>query len=119
MTKLQIAELNEKDARDTAMLLLDHEPVDQDGPGMLNAGHVAEVCAQDWGLYTTLTDNLAKTLALLEDLLPDPAQRELVTQRATAVLDRLEAAPKSRGWRRRARIGRRKRWYEVPDEAAR
>jgi hypothetical protein len=86
---------------------------------MLNAAHVAGVCAEDWGLYTTLTDNLAKTLALLEGILPDLDQRELVTERATAVLGRLEAAPKSRGWRRRARIGRRIRWYEVPDEAAR
>jgi hypothetical protein len=28
----------------------------------------------------------------------------------------MEEAPKSRGWRRRAKIGRRMRWYETPDE---
>ena len=119
LTKLQIAELNEKDARDTAMLLVDHELADHDGPGVLNAAHVADVCAQDWGLYTTLTDNLAKTQALLESILPDPRQREIVGERVADLLARLEAAPKSRGWRRRAKIGRRMRWYEVPDEAAR
>jgi hypothetical protein len=119
LTKLQIAELNEKDARDTAMLLLDHEPTDHDGPGMLNVAYVADLCAQDWGLFTTLTDNLAKTEALLERILPDLGQRQVVAERAARILARLETAPKSRGWRRRARIGRRKRWYELPDEAAR
>jgi hypothetical protein len=119
LTKLQIAELNEKDARDTAMLLLDHELADHDGPGVLNAAYVADVSAQDWGLHTTLSDNLAKTQALLDGILPDPQQRQIVGERAGALLARLEAAPKSRGWRRRAKIGRRMRWYEVPDEAKR
>ena len=119
LTKLQIAELNEKDARDTAMLLLDHELTDRDGPGALNVAYVADVCAQDWGFYTTLTDNLTKTQTLLEGILSDPEQRQIVDTRAGALLARLEVAPKSRGWRRRAKIGRRMRWYEVPDEAAR
>jgi hypothetical protein len=39
-----------------------------------------------------------------------------VADRAGALLANLEATPKSRGWRRRAKIGRRKRWYETPDE---
>jgi hypothetical protein len=119
LTKLQIAELNDKDARDTAMLLLDHELADRDGPGLLNASYVAEVCAEDWGLYTTITDNLGKIQELLETILPDPQQRQIVGERVAELLTRLEAAPKSRGWRRRAKIGRRMRWYEVPDEARR
>jgi hypothetical protein len=119
LTKLQIAELNDKDARDTAMLLLDHELADRDGPGLLNASYVAEVCAEDWGLYTTITDNLGKIQELLESILPDPQQRQIVGERVADLLARLEAAPKSRGWRRRAKIGRRMRWYEVPDEAKR
>jgi hypothetical protein len=119
LTKLQIAELNDKDARDTAMLLLDHELADRDGPGLLNASYVAEVCAEDWGLYTTITDNLGKIQELLESILPDPQQRQIVGERVADLLARLEAAPKSRGWRRRAKIGRRMRWYEVPDEARR
>ncbi len=119
LTKLQIAELNEKDARDTAMLLLDHELADHDGPGVLNVAYVAGVCADDWGLHTTLTDNLGKLHALLGGILPAPQQRELVDERVSALLTKLEEAPKSRGWRRRAKIGRRMRWYEVPDEAQR
>lgn len=116
LTKLQIAELNRKDASDTAMLLLGHALDSADGPGTLNVAHVTEVCAENWGLYTTVTDNLATTRQLLAELLPNADRRALVDERIGSLLDELEAAPKSRGWRRRAKIGRRKRWYEVPDE---
>jgi hypothetical protein len=119
LTKLQIAELNRKDAADTAMLLLGHELADHDGPGLLNIAYVAEVCGEDWGFYTTLTDNLAKTEALLADLVSEADQRQVVADRIERLLAELEAAPKTRGWRRRARIGRRMRWYETPDEATR
>ncbi|MDQ6816136.1 MAG: hypothetical protein M3018_01855 [Actinomycetota bacterium] len=71
------------------------------------------------GLYTTLTDNLGKTEALLDEILPDADQRQIVTERTGELLAALEAAPKTGGWRRRGRIGRRMRWYEKPDEASR
>jgi len=29
----------------------------------------------------------------------------------------MDAAPKSTGWKLRARLGERKRWYELPEEA--
>lgn len=119
LTKLQIAELNHKDASDTAMLLADHELADGDGAGMLNLRHVAELCASDWGLYTTVTDNLEKTRSLLEGILPEGAPRQRVKDRTGRLLSELEAAPKSGSWRRRAKIGRRMRWYQTPDEADR
>jgi len=31
----------------------------------------------------------------------------------------MEQAPKSRAWKLRAKIGRRKRWYETPEEVVR
>ena len=37
----------------------------------------------------------------------------------TALLAAIEAAPKSIGWRTRARVGERVRWYETPEEARR
>ncbi len=119
LTKLQIAELNQKDAHDTAMLLLGHELTETDGPGQLNMNYVADICGQDWGFYTTVTDNLSKTQTLLESILSETEHREVVAERTGVLLASLEAAPKTRGWRRRARIGRRMRWYETPDEASR
>lgn len=116
LTKLQIAQLNRKDASDTAMLLADHEPAQIDGPGLLNVARVSELCSSDWGLYTTVTDNLQTTQTLLPELLGDAAVRERVDTRLQTLVSDLEAAPKSGGWRRRAKIGRRKKWYQTPDE---
>jgi hypothetical protein len=119
LTKLQVAELNKKDAADAAMLLLEHEPADEDGPGKLNAARIAALCAADWGLYTTASDNLAKIRALLPELLADAQVREPVASRIDELVQRLEAEPKTRGWKLRAKIGRRKRWYEIPEEITR
>jgi hypothetical protein len=119
LTKLQIAELNQKDASDTAMLLADHELAETDGIGLLNVRRVSALCAESWGLYTTVTDNLQATRSLLPNILSDEQLRDKVDQRIEALVSELEIAPKSGGWRRRARIGRRMRWYQTPDEATR
>jgi len=119
LTKLQVAELNRKDASDAVMLLLDHELADDDGPGRLNAARVAELCAADWGLYTTVTDNLDNVQELVPELLEEEVDRTTVGARLRELERRLDAAPKSRGWKLRAKVGRRMRWYEVPEEVVR
>ncbi len=116
LTKLQIAQLNHKDASDTAMLLADHELGQTDGAGLLNVAYVSELCASNWGLYTTVTDNLHTTQTLLPELVGDATVCERVDQRVQTLLSDLEAAPKSGGWRRRAKIGRRMKWHQTPDE---
>jgi hypothetical protein len=119
LTKLQIAEVNRKDLSDAAMLLWDHEPADSDGPGQLNVARMAEVCGADWGLYTTVTDNLAACADLLGELVRDPGALATIAGRIGAVTGSLESAPKTMAWRMRARVGRRVRWYEVPEEVVR
>jgi hypothetical protein len=116
LAKLQVAEINRKDLTDAAMLLADHEPGDRDAPGRLNVAHVCEVCAADWGLYTTITDNLARLRELADEL---PIDGATLTARIDALAAALEDAPKTGRWRMRARIGRRKRWYETPEEVER
>ena len=119
LTKLQIAEVNRKDLSDTAMLLWDHEPATADGPGLLNLAPLVSLCGSDWGLYTTVTDNLAAGAELLDSLVPWPAHRGRIAARIAAVTDALAAAPKSTRWQLRAKVGRRKRWYETPEEVVR
>ena len=119
LTKLQIAEVNAKDLSDTAMLLWDHEPAAADGPGLLNLGPVVSRCAADWGLYTTVTDNLAAGGELLGSLVHAGADRSRIAMRMAAITDALAAAPKSMSWQLRAKVGRRKRWYELPEEVVR
>ena len=117
LTKLQIAELNEKDVGDALALLHGH-PVGEEDGASVNAARIAELCAADWGLWRTFTGNLAACHERLGRYdLPEAERREIAT-RIAAVAERVEREPKSRGWRLRARIGERKRWYETPEEVA-
>jgi hypothetical protein len=118
LTKLQIVELNEKDVRDTVLLFYGHEVADRDGDS-INGARIAELCGNDWGLWRTITANLerCRELAGDYDLPADGAQR--ITSRIDQLLAEIEARPKSRGWRLRARVGERKRWYELPEEVDR
>jgi hypothetical protein len=121
LTKLQIVQLNHKDVLDAARLLLNHELSDDDGdlPGVdcLSNQRILSVTAGDWGWHTTLSDNLAK---VARGLPKELAEREatVVVRRAEVLLEVMAAAPKSTRWKARALVGRRKAWYELPEEVA-
>lgn len=119
LTKLQIAEINAKDISDVAMLLWDHEPAAGDGPGKLNVTRVAALCAADWGLYTTITGNLEACADQLGGFIPGVADRDRIGSRIGAITEALRAAPKTMSWQLRARVGRRVRWYQLPEEVTR
>jgi hypothetical protein len=111
LTKLQIIELNEKDVRDTVALLLEHD-VTEDDSGV-NAPQFAALCCEDWGLSHTITHNLASVRERVGAYAVDGGA---IATRIDALLDRVECTPKSRSWRIRAKVGERKRWYELPEE---
>jgi len=110
LQKMQIVHINEKDLIDTIMLLLEH-PLTEDDEGV-NMALVARVCGKDWGWSRTLTMNLGKVrqAAAVYDLSEDEQLR--VERQVDAALARIEAEPKSMGWKMRARIGDRKKWYQ-------
>jgi len=114
LEKMQIVELNLKDVKDTLVLLLEH-PVAGDGASVeeIDAQYVAEVLAEDWGFYYTVTLNLEKVERFLPDFEAiDPAQGEVIRGRVEQVRAAMEGADKSRKWRIRARIGPKKKWYQ-------
>ena len=115
LTKLQIIELNEKDVRDTVLLFHGHAVAANDEGGV-NGERIAELCGSDWGLWRTITGNLERCREMLGQYELPAADRERVGERIGAVLRRIEEAPKSRGWKLRAKIGERKRWYDLPEE---
>jgi hypothetical protein len=115
LTKLQIVELNARDATD-AVALLHHHPVAEHDDDALNAGRSAELCAGDWGLWRTVTANLDRVADAAGRLALDDGDRDAVRARVAELRARIEAEPKSRGWRLRARVGERKRWYDLPEE---
>lgn len=123
LTKLQIVELNEKDARDICHLLSAF-PVSGDSPGedgpQIDRQRFCEVLGADWGWWRTVTGNLSK-LALLvgdhPDLVP-PLARHDALRNAERLLELADATPKTLKWKTRARVGERMRWYELPEEVA-
>jgi hypothetical protein len=106
LTKLQIVELNAKDAADAALLLRVHE-LGEGAGDHVDVPYITGLTARDWGLWRTVTG----TLTRLAELEPDVADKTRALEAA------FDAAPKTRAFRMRARIGERKRWYELPDEA--
>jgi hypothetical protein len=115
LTKLQVVQLNEKDVRDALALLHDHPVADADGESV-NGARVAELCAADWGLWRTITQNLTACRGFADTY--DVPDRSTLDERLDALLGRIEDQPKSRAWRLRAKIGDRKRWYDLPEEVA-
>jgi hypothetical protein len=115
LTKLQIIELNEKDVRDALALLHDHPAGEEDGESV-NAAHIAGLCASDWGLWRTFTANLEALEGHLERYDLPEESKERIEDRVRAILERIEEEPKSFGWKMRAKIGDRKRWYDLPEE---
>jgi hypothetical protein len=117
LSKLQIVQLNEKDARDIVHLLC-AVPVGGGGGISFDVERFRGLLGADWGWWRTVTGNLAKLPALLTerpDLVPAGAVFDPVAQ-ANLLLDSAETAPKGLKWRLRSNVGDRVRWYELPEE---
>jgi hypothetical protein len=104
-------ETNEKDLVDIAALLCDHELTAGSDDG-IDAHYVAALTAADWGPWRTATLVLERVAGYLRER---PALAGAHAN-AEALSLRIEPMPKTRGWRLRARIGDRKRWYQLPEE---
>lgn len=119
LLKLQIVQLNAKDIVDALALLVQYEPVEEDGPTSLSCAYIARLCANDWGWHTTLRDNLQAVRDRAPQILSARDDIGRAQARTDALVSAIDAAPKSLGWRLRDKIGRRKLWYELPEEVDR
>ena len=106
LTKLQVVELNEKDARDALDLLAEHGLVRAEGDA-INLDYLDSLVAGDWGLWRTVTGTLERLRELAE-----PGTRVRIEEMHRSLID----VPKTRRWKLRARVGDRVRWYVLPDE---
>jgi hypothetical protein len=114
LTKLQIAQLNPRDVSDLCALLLDH-PTGSDDLH-INLPYVASLLSRDWGWWRTVTENLERLASLAGRIGLDDEELERVRRRVGELQGAIEAAPRSRRWRLRARLGDRVAWREEPDE---
>jgi hypothetical protein len=92
-----------------------HEVGESDGE-MVNAARIAELCAADWGLWRTISGNLATCREYVDRYELPADEQEGLRAGIDQVLERIGAEPKTRAWKLRAKIGERKRWYDVPEE---
>jgi hypothetical protein len=109
LSKLQIVELNAKDAHDIFHLL----------SGLRVGRDSARPSIDpDRGWWRTVTGNLAKLPDLLSSqpgLAPPYPRFDALTQ-AKQLQEVAETVPKGLKWKTRARVGDRVRWYELPEE---
>ena len=120
LSKLQIVELNEKDARDIVHLLA-ALPLGGSEPVSLDTGRFCQLLGADWGWWRTVTGNLTKLPHLIAErpaLVPPGDEIKHPVAQAQQLLELAEQAPKSVKWRLRANVGDRVRWYELPEEVA-
>jgi hypothetical protein len=118
LEKMQIVEINLKDFKDTIVLLLEH-PLSQQqaGPKAIDVDYIVDIMRQDWGFYYTFTTNLKRVPDHLGEFSSLGEEgRDVIQSRIDALLSTIEAAPKTLGWRMRAKIGTRSRWYQEVSE---
>jgi hypothetical protein len=116
MSKLQIIELNAKDRSDCYALLQSCNVADGDHRA-LEPTRLAALTSADWGLHHTFELNFLRLRNGLESASAIDAAK--ITAAIDTLTETMDQAPKSRGWKLRARIGERKRWYEQPEEVDR
>jgi len=116
LEKMQIVEINEKDIKDTIVLLREHGIGDVDSEAV-NGGYVGGLLSDDWGFYYTVTTNLRK----VRDFLPkyemlSIEDRNDVAVKVQRLLQSIEDGPKSLKWKMRAKVGTKRIWYQRVEE---
>ncbi len=120
LEKTQIVRLNEKDIKDMLILLAAHAVGDNDRD-TINGKYIAGLLSKDWGFYYTNKLNLARIRKGL-DVYSQPFSGEDVKhigERLDLLEKMIEDAPKSIGWKARAAIGPKVKWYNDVDEVER
>ena len=118
LSKLQIVELNAKDAHDIFHLLSGVRVGQDSTRPFIDPDRFGAVLAADWGWWRTVTGSLAKLPDLLSSqpgLAPPYPRFDALTQ-AKQLQEVAETVPKGLKWKTRARVGDRVRWYELPEE---
>jgi hypothetical protein len=116
LQKLQMVGMNEKDIKDSIVLLRAHELGDGDGE-RINRAMLGKRLFRDWGFHHTAVKNLGRIRMAL------PGYPELGRQDEAVVLSRVEElekylaeGAKSIGWKLRSLAGTRLKWYNPVDD---
>ena len=124
LEKIQMWEaFSVKDLKDCLLLLKAHDIKEKSEKESIDTLYIAKILLQDWGFWYTATTNLKNLkkfiteidkLGTEADINPkqiEKKEREDITEKIEAILERIEKEPKSFGWKMRAKIGTKKKWY--------
>jgi hypothetical protein len=112
-TKIQIHLINEKDVRDILTLFKDSHIGYEDKPGIMNLKYIAELCANDWGLYYDIITNIDKCLDLMKNYTITKEEAKRIKAGLNKLKEMIEDEPKTKKWKKRAKIGTKKPWYDI------
>jgi len=132
LSKLQVVKINRKDVLDALVLLAEHPlgpddgaPDARHGLGSISLPRVIRYTSGDWGWWRTVTGNLEVLTAFLDgggyvpedlDIGADRPVRFDPVAQVAGLRMAIDEAPKSTGWKLRARVGERVKWYAEPEE---
>jgi len=116
LEKLQIVKMGEKDAKDTVVLLREHE-IGEGSAGQIESKYISKLLANDWGFYYTVMQNIKKVRDYANGVEFLSAQdKQTVVESLDELSLKIEAEPKSMGWKMRARVGTRTSWYTEAED---
>ena len=120
LTKAQIVEMNRKDVLDVCAILIDHSTGSEDGD-LINLPILQGLCGDDWGLFTTVTENLTMIYEIVKNSeigLPKSING-LLLKRLDDLNQALISCKKSARWKMRSLVGKRMAWSEEVEEVRR
>ncbi len=116
LEKLQIVKMSEKDAKDVIVLLREHG-VGDSSAGDIDAKYVSKLLAGDWGFNYTVSLNIKKVKDYLGGAgFIGSEDKQKVSERLDELMRRIDAEPKSFGWKMRARVGTKSLWYTEAED---
>jgi hypothetical protein len=120
LTKAQIVEMNRKDVLDVCALLADHPIGNADGES-INYPVLQTLCGDNWGLFTTVTENLdlISNLVKNQEIEINDNYYGLLIKRLDELTERLVSCPKTARWKMRSMVGKRMPWFEEVEEVRR
>jgi hypothetical protein len=124
LEKIQIWEaFSAKDLKDCLLLLVAHDVKEKNEKESIDSSHIAKILSQDWGFWYTATSNMQNIKRFVReidklgsDAQIDPRQirqseRNEIIRKIELLLERVEKEPKSFGWKMRAKVGTKRKWY--------
>ena len=124
LEKIQMWEaFSTKDLKDCLLLLKTHNIREKGEKESIDASYIAKLLAQDWGFWYTATTNLKKLKKFTSEIdklgaeaeinpkLIEKEDRKEIAGKIEALLETIDSEPKPFGWKMRAKIGTKKRWY--------